>query len=119
MLKAGDIAIHFLNDGLWWDDGGAQFGIVPREVWQREKRPNQRGRITLSLTCPLIVTRSELILVDTGIGNRLSPREQTIFYAPARQRSDWPVARPGLHKRRRDPRRVEPSPLRSCGRRHR
>ena len=83
MLKAGGITIHFLNDGLWWDDGGAQFGIVPREIWQREKQPNERGRITMSLTCPLIVTRSELILVDTGIGNRLSTREQQ-FFTPRR-----------------------------------
>ena len=83
MLKAGDITIHFLNDGLWWDDGGAQFGIVPREIWQREKRPNERGRITMSLTCPLIVTRNELIVVDTGIGNRLSEREQQ-FFTPQR-----------------------------------
>ncbi len=83
MLQAGDMTIHFLNDGLWWDDGGAQFGIVPREVWQREKRPNERGRIALSLTCPLIITPSEVILVDTGIGNRLSARERQ-FFTPQR-----------------------------------
>ena len=83
MLSAGDITIHFLNDGFWWDDGGAQFGIVPREIWQREKKPNERGRIKMSLTCPLIVTGDELILVDTGIGNRLSEREQQ-FFTPQR-----------------------------------
>ena len=83
MLKAGDIVIHFLNDGFWWDDGGAQFGIVPREVWAKEKKPNERNRITLSLTCPLIVTGKELIVVDTGIGNRLSDRERQ-FFTPQR-----------------------------------
>ena len=84
MLKAGDIIIHFLNDGFWWDDGGAQFGIVPREVWAKEKKPNERSRITLSLTCPLIVTGKELIMVDTGIGNRLSDRERQ-FFTPQRR----------------------------------
>jgi glyoxylase-like metal-dependent hydrolase (beta-lactamase superfamily II) len=83
MIQAGDVTIHFLNDGFWWDDGGAQFGIVPRELWEREKPANARHRIKMSLTCPLIVTGQELILVDTGIGNRLSEREQTI-YAPER-----------------------------------
>ncbi len=83
MLKAGDITIHFLNDGFWWDDGGAQFGIVPREVWEKEKKPNERNRITMSLTCPLIVTGKELIVVDTGIGNRLSDREWQ-FFTPQR-----------------------------------
>jgi glyoxylase-like metal-dependent hydrolase (beta-lactamase superfamily II) len=79
MLKAGDITIHFLNAGFWWDDGGAQFGIVPRELWEKEKPANTRHRIKMSLTCPLILTGEEVILVDTGIGNRLSEREQQIY----------------------------------------
>jgi glyoxylase-like metal-dependent hydrolase (beta-lactamase superfamily II) len=37
----------------------------------------------MSLTCPLVVTARELVLVDSGIGNRLSEREQEI-YTPAR-----------------------------------
>ncbi len=79
MLQAGTITIHFLNAGFWWDDGGAQFGIVPRELWEREKPANVRHRIRMSLTCPLIQTGSEVILVDTGIGNRLSERERQIY----------------------------------------
>jgi len=79
MLQAGNATIHFLNDGFWWDDGGAQFGVVPRELWEKEKPANARHRIKLSLICPLIVIGKELIVVDTGIGNRLSEREQTIY----------------------------------------
>jgi glyoxylase-like metal-dependent hydrolase (beta-lactamase superfamily II) len=79
MLQVGEIKIHFLNDGFWWDDGGAQFGIVPRELWEKEKPANARHRIKLSLTCPLIITGRDLILVDAGIGNRLNEREQAIF----------------------------------------
>jgi len=83
MLQAGDVTIHFLNDGFWWDDGGAQFGIVPKELWEKEKPANARNRIKMSLTCPLIVIGKELVLVDTGIGNRLSERERGI-YTPER-----------------------------------
>lgn len=79
MLQAGDITIHFLNAGFWYDDGGAQFGIVPRELWQREKTPNERNRIKMSLTCPLIAAGKDVILVDTGIGNRLNEREVQIY----------------------------------------
>jgi len=79
MIRAGDITIHFLNAGFWWDDGGAQFGIVPRELWEKEKPANARHRIRMSLTCPLILTNGAVILVDTGIGNRLSEREQQIY----------------------------------------
>ncbi len=83
MLQAGEVTIHFLNDGFWWDDGGAQFGIVPRELWQKEKQPNEKGRIRMSLTCPLIIDGKNIILVDTGIGNRLTAREQQ-YFAPSR-----------------------------------
>src|SRR5207247_10221475 len=83
MLRAGALTIHFLNDGFWWDDGGAQFGIVPRELWEKEKPANARHRIKLSLTCPLIVTDRELGLVDTGIGYRMNDRVQA-NYTPAR-----------------------------------
>ena len=79
MLRAGGVTIHFLNAGFWYDDGGAQFGIVPRELWSREKSPNARNRIKMSLTCPLIVSGQDVILVDTGIGNRLSEREVRIY----------------------------------------
>ena len=79
MLQAGGVTIHFLNAGFWYDDGGAQFGIVPRELWSREKSPNARNRIKMSLTCPLIVCGQDVILVDTGIGNRLSEREVRIY----------------------------------------
>ena len=106
MLRAGALTIHFLNDGFWWDDGGAQFGIVPRELWEKEKPANARHRIKLSLTCPLIVTGRELVLVDTGIGNRLNEREQAI-YTPARAR---------VRARGRDPRGSVTPAFRSCGR---
>ena len=79
MLQAGGVTIHFLNAGFWYDDGGAQFGIVPRELWSREKPPNDRNRIKMSLTCPLILCGKDVILVDTGIGNRLSEREVQIY----------------------------------------
>lgn len=80
MLQAGDITVHFLNAGFWYDDGGAQFGIVPWELWSREKTPNERNRIKMSLTCPLIIAGKDVILVDTGIGNRLTEREVQIYH---------------------------------------
>ncbi len=85
MIQAGNLRIHFLNDGFWWDDGGVQFGIVPRELWEKEKPPNDRNRIRLSLTCPLILAGREATLVDTGMGNRLGAREKS-FYTPQRGR---------------------------------
>jgi glyoxylase-like metal-dependent hydrolase (beta-lactamase superfamily II) len=78
-LTIGRATVHFLNDGFWWDDGGAMFGVVPKELWSREKTASARNRIRMSLVCPLIIADGEVTLVDTGIGTRLSERERIIY----------------------------------------
>jgi glyoxylase-like metal-dependent hydrolase (beta-lactamase superfamily II) len=78
-LRVGEFAIAFLSDGIWRNDGGCMFGVVPRELWQREHPADDQNRIRLNLTCPLIVRGNDAIVVDTGIGNRLSAIERKIF----------------------------------------
>jgi glyoxylase-like metal-dependent hydrolase (beta-lactamase superfamily II) len=78
-LQVGDFTIAFLSDGIWRNDGGCMFGVVPRELWQREHPADARNRIRLNLTCPLILRGNDAIVVDTGIGNRLSAVERKIF----------------------------------------
>ena len=41
-IKIGEFEIAFLSDGLWRNDGGCMFGVVPRELWQRDIRPTTR-----------------------------------------------------------------------------
>jgi glyoxylase-like metal-dependent hydrolase (beta-lactamase superfamily II) len=78
-IKLGEFEIALLSDGLWRNDGGCMFGVVPRELWQREHPADDRNRIRLNLTCPLIMRGGAAVLVDTGIGNRLSSVERKIF----------------------------------------
>jgi glyoxylase-like metal-dependent hydrolase (beta-lactamase superfamily II) len=78
-LQVGEFTVAFLSDGIWRNDGGCMFGVVPRELWQREHPADAQNRIRLNLTCPLIMRGSDAILIDTGIGNRLSAVERKIF----------------------------------------
>ncbi|HLX04435.1 MAG TPA: MBL fold metallo-hydrolase [Candidatus Binatus sp.] len=78
-IKIGAFTVAFLADGLWRNDGGCMFGVVPRELWKSNHPPDERNRIRLNLTCPLIMKGSDAILIDTGIGNRLSDVERKIF----------------------------------------
>jgi glyoxylase-like metal-dependent hydrolase (beta-lactamase superfamily II) len=78
-IQVGSIRIALLTDGYWRNDGGCMFGVVPRELWKRNHPPDDRNRIRLNLICPLIIRGREAILVDTGIGNRLSAVERRIF----------------------------------------
>jgi len=79
MIRIGEFTVIFLTDGIWRNDGGCMFGVVPRELWQREHPADDKNRIRLNLVCPLIIKGNDAILVDTGIGNRLSETERRIF----------------------------------------
>src|SRR5579885_3366330 len=78
-IQIGSFTVAFLTDGLWRNDGGCMFGVVPRELWQREHPADERNRIRLNLVCPLIMRGAMAVVVDTGIGNRLSSVERKIF----------------------------------------
>ena len=78
-IRIGQFEIALLSAGLWRNDGGCMFGVVPRELWQREHPADDRNRIRLNLVCPLIMRGGTAVVVDTGIGNRLSSVERKIF----------------------------------------
>jgi glyoxylase-like metal-dependent hydrolase (beta-lactamase superfamily II) len=78
-IRIGDFEVALLSDGLWRNDGGCMFGVVPRALWQRDHPADERNRIRLNLTCPLIMRGGCAVLVDTGIGNRLNDDERKIF----------------------------------------
>lgn len=78
-IRIGEYEIALLSDGLWRNDGGCMFGVVPRELWQRDHPADERNRIRLNLVCPLIMRGAMAVVVDTGIGNRLSSVERKIF----------------------------------------
>jgi glyoxylase-like metal-dependent hydrolase (beta-lactamase superfamily II) len=78
-IQIGEFTVAFLTDGIWRNDGGCMFGVVPRELWQGAHPADEQNRIRLNLTCPLIIKGNQAIVVDTGIGNRLSAVERRIF----------------------------------------
>ncbi|HTT75336.1 MAG TPA: MBL fold metallo-hydrolase [Candidatus Binataceae bacterium] len=78
-IGIGEFRVVLLSDGIWRNDGGCMLGVVPRELWQKEHPADAQNRILLNLTCPLIIRGNQAILVDTGIGNRLSAVERKIF----------------------------------------
>ena len=62
----GDIRVTPLDAGRFRLDGGTMFGVVPRSIWEKKIRPDERNRIQLGLNCLLVETPSETVLVETG-----------------------------------------------------
>jgi glyoxylase-like metal-dependent hydrolase (beta-lactamase superfamily II) len=75
----GDIRIHALEAGIQRLDGGAMFGVVPKPLWERRIPADERNRIPLALRSLLIETADELIVVDTGAGNKESEKFVEIY----------------------------------------
>jgi glyoxylase-like metal-dependent hydrolase (beta-lactamase superfamily II) len=78
-MKFGDFELFVVSDGLFRLDGGAMFGVVPKVLWQKTDPANGSNRILLGLNCLLIKSKSDIVLVDTGIGTLHDEKFITMF----------------------------------------
>lgn len=78
-ITLGDLTLHVVSDGGFRLDGGAMFGVVPRTLWQKKKEPDDKNRIPMATNCLLVETGDELVLVDTGIGDKGDEKFRSIF----------------------------------------
>ena len=68
--ELGAFRLHALHAGVQCLDGGAMFGVVPKPLWQKKMPADDRNRIPLAMRPLLIEAGSELVLIDTGAGNK-------------------------------------------------
>jgi glyoxylase-like metal-dependent hydrolase (beta-lactamase superfamily II) len=74
-MQLGDYRIEIIPDTEFRLDGGAMFGVVPRVLWERVSPPDDLNRVTLTCNCLFIDTGKKKILIETGMGEKWSPRE--------------------------------------------
>jgi glyoxylase-like metal-dependent hydrolase (beta-lactamase superfamily II) len=73
-MNIGSIRCHIVSDGQQKTDGGGFFGLVPKVLWQRVIEPNEINQVPSALRVLLIESDAGLILVDTGQGDKLTPK---------------------------------------------
>ncbi len=78
-LIIGDFQIHWLNGGDFMLDGGTMFGPVPKTLWERKRKADSRNLLHYTNDVLLIQTPDKNIIVDTGLGNKLTPKQLSIF----------------------------------------
>ncbi|HSJ26273.1 MAG TPA: MBL fold metallo-hydrolase [Longimicrobiales bacterium] len=75
----GDLTVHALDAGTQRLDGGAMFGVVPKQLWERRIPADERNRIPLAMRCLLVETADALVLIDNGAGNKESDKFHDIY----------------------------------------
>jgi glyoxylase-like metal-dependent hydrolase (beta-lactamase superfamily II) len=98
-LDLGDITIDWVNGGEFNLDGGTMFGAVPKLLWSRKYPPDDENYIRM-LAAPLLVrTAHSAILIDTGLGNKLSEKLNKIYRVTRAWTADQDLARFNLSPR--------------------
>ena len=87
-LTLGDFELSVFSDGTYPLDGGALFGVVPKVMWSRKVDFDERNYVTVGLNSLVIRTDGprtgkQTILVETGMGNKLSERMVKFYGQPA------------------------------------
>lgn len=62
--------LHKIETGFFKLDGGAMFGVVPKQIWNKTNPADENNLCTWAMRCLLIEDGSRLILIDNGIGDK-------------------------------------------------
>jgi hypothetical protein len=66
--------LHLIETGNFKLDGGAMFGVVPKTIWQKTNPADANNMCDWAMRCVLIENGKQLILMDTGIGDKQSEK---------------------------------------------
>lgn len=84
MIQLGEIQIALVSDGTVHVDAGGPFGLVPRALYRHILEPDADNLVPMTLTCLLVRAGGKTIIVDTGLGEKLTDR----------MRETWNLIRP-------------------------
>jgi glyoxylase-like metal-dependent hydrolase (beta-lactamase superfamily II) len=77
-LKLGDCEFTILSDGTYELDGGAMFGVVPKVLWEKRIRADDRNMLTVGTNSLLVRDGKRTVLIETGIGPKLNEKARAI-----------------------------------------
>ena len=61
------------------------FGVIPRVLWERVSVPDAQNRILMASHCLFVETKTEKILIETGMGGKWTEKESSIYGINRRQ----------------------------------
>jgi glyoxylase-like metal-dependent hydrolase (beta-lactamase superfamily II) len=85
-MQVGEYRVEIVPDAEFRLDGGAMFGVVPRNLWSKVCPPDAQNRIRMTMNCLFIDTGDERVLIETGIGEKWAEK-YSLMYGINRRRS--------------------------------
>src|ERR1700688_1282696 len=95
-MHFGEIEVLPVHGGNFYLDGGAMFGVVPKTLWERRAPADERNRITLGMRPLLVRTSDQLVLIDSGAGDKMSAKLADIYGLDRTTHLDHSLAARGL-----------------------
>lgn len=84
-FRLGNFELTWLSGGRFELDGGSMFGVVPKVLWQKKYPADEDNYIPIAASPILVKTPDALVLIESGIGNKLTGKQKKIF----RVREEW------------------------------
>lgn len=98
MMQFGPYDGFCVETDVFFLDGGAMFGAVPKPLWEKKIPADAANRIPMQARSLVVRGKGRIILVDTGVGSHLSEKFRRIYaMAPEAAPVDERLARFGIH----------------------
>lgn len=78
-ITIGDFEFYLVMDGFYRLDGGAMYGMVPKPIWEKIEKTDERNRLYMAMNCLLAKKGDKVYLADVGIGEKLDEKGRDIF----------------------------------------
>ncbi|MEI8134014.1 MAG: MBL fold metallo-hydrolase [bacterium] len=78
-LTIGPYKLTSIETGTFALDGGAMFGVVPKNLWSKTNQPDEMNRIPMALRALLVQGNGKNILIDSGMGDKYDEKSKKIY----------------------------------------
>src|SRR5687768_5140304 len=92
----GDLELVTLSDGFFALDGGAMFGTVPRNLWEKRLPSDDANRIPLSMRPLVVRSGTHTMIIDAGCGDKMDAKNAQIYKLDRRYHLDHALVEAGL-----------------------
>lgn len=90
--------LYTIDTGFFKLDGGAMFGVVPKNIWQNLNPADENNLCSWAMRCLLIEDNKRLILIDNGMGNKQDAKFMGYYHLHGTDTLDHSLAKHGFSR---------------------